>query len=92
MAEESTRLGPFRVHRFAHVARELVVRMWSVRCLGSFNLGSVALVSYPPSPSVRLGWSAAYLGDVVGALVRQSFVRSGWSTACLGGVVGTPVR
>ncbi|RWW26779.1 hypothetical protein GW17_00008820 [Ensete ventricosum] len=89
MAEESTRLGPFRVHRFAHVARELVVRMWSVRRLGSSSSGRWL---WSPTLRDRLGWSAAYLGDVVGALVRQSFVRSGWSVACLGGVVGTPVR
>ncbi|RWW05661.1 hypothetical protein GW17_00031051 [Ensete ventricosum] len=39
VAEESARLGPFRVRRFARIALELDVQTWAVRHLGNSSSG-----------------------------------------------------
>ncbi|RZS08885.1 hypothetical protein BHM03_00039923 [Ensete ventricosum] len=39
VAEESARLGPFRVRRFARIALELDVQTWAVRRLGNSSSG-----------------------------------------------------
>ncbi|RZS08883.1 hypothetical protein BHM03_00039921 [Ensete ventricosum] len=54
MVEESARLGPFRIRKFAHIVLELDVQMWAVKHLGNSSLGRKG--SSPLTLAIRWGF------------------------------------